>query len=186
MTIDYAVIYQLLEQIEIGVIDERATAIGNALANAINRLRGSQAKSRVIVLLTDGENNAGEIDPLTAAELAKTFDVKIYTIGAGKPGVALYPVDDPLFGRRYVPLQVQLDEETLKEIAARTEGRYFRAKDTEGLKRIYEEISALEKTEIKVKEYMQYRELFGYFAIYGFVLLAVELILANTRFRRLP
>jgi Ca-activated chloride channel family protein len=185
LTLDYGVLLSFLEQVDFGMIED-GTAIGLSIANAVNRLKDSKAKSRVAILLTDGVNNAGEIDPLTAAELAKTFDVKIYTIGAGKPGVALYPVDDPLFGRRYVPLQVQLDEETLKEIAARTGGRYFRAKDTEGLKRIYEEISTLEKTEIKVKEYMQYSELFGYFAIYGFVLLAVELILANTKFRRIP
>jgi Ca-activated chloride channel family protein len=185
LTLDYGVLLSFLEQVDFGMIED-GTAIGLSIANAVDRLKDSKAKSKVAILLTDGVNNAGEIDPLTAAELAKTFGVKIYTIGAGKPGVALYPVDDPLFGRRYVPLQVQLDEETLKEIAARTGGRYFRAKDTEGLKRIYEEISALEKTEIKVKEYMQYSELFGYFAIYGFVFLAIELILANTKFRRIP
>lgn len=185
LTLDYGVLLSFLEQVDFGMIED-GTAIGLSIANAVNRLKDSNAKSKVIILLTDGVNNAGEIDPLTAAQLARTFDIKIYAIGAGKPGVALYPVDDPLFGRRYVPLQVQLDEESLRKIASTTEGRYFRAKDTEGLKRIYEEISALEKTEIKVKEYMQFSELFGYFALYGFLFLCLELILANSKFRRIP
>jgi len=136
--------------------------------------------------LTDGINNAGEIDPLTAAEVAKTMGVKIYTIGAGKPGSALYPIQDPIFGKRYVYMKNEIDEKSLRQIAQLTGGQYFRAKDERGLKAIYDQISKMEKTEIKVKEYMQYNELFGHFVSLGLLLFVVEVVLSNTRFRKIP
>jgi len=185
LTLDYGVLLNFLDKVDFGMIED-GTAIGMALANAVNRLRESQAKSRIIVLLTDGINNAGEIDPLTAADVAKTMEVKIYTIGAGKPGSALYPIQDPIFGKRYVYMRNEIDEETLRKIAQLTGGQYFRAKDETGLKAIYDQISEMEKTEIKVKEYMQYNELFAYFASLGLLLFAGEIFLANTRFRKIP
>jgi Ca-activated chloride channel family protein len=149
MTVDYPILHQFLEQLDIGVIDENSTAIGNALANAVNRLKNSRAKSKVIVLLTDGENNAGEIDPLTAAEIAKTFGIRVYTIGAGAEGQALIPVKT-VFGPRYQRVKVRIDEKTLNEIARITSGRYFRAKDKGGLENIFDEIDRLEKNENRI------------------------------------
>ena len=185
LTLDYGILLNFLDKVDFGMIED-GTAIGMALANAVNRLRESKAKSKIIVLLTDGINNAGEINPLTAAEVAKTMGVKIYTIGAGKPGSALYPIQDPIFGKRYVYMKNEIDEESLRQIAQITEGQYFRAKDERGLKAIYDQISQMEKTEIKVKEYMQYNELFGYFASLGLILFVGEIVLTNTRFRRIP
>ncbi len=185
LTLDYGVLLNFLDQVDFGMIED-GTAMGMAIANAVNRLRESKAKSKIIILLTDGRNNAGEIDPLTAAEVARTTGVKIYTIGAGKPGSALYPIQDPIFGKRYVYLDIQIDEKTLREIAQLTGAQYFRAKDERGLKAIYDQISRMETTEIKVKEYMQYSELFGYFASLGLLLFLGEIVLANTRFRKIP
>ncbi|MCK4858708.1 MAG: VWA domain-containing protein [candidate division Zixibacteria bacterium] len=185
LTLDYGVLLSFLEQVDFGMIED-GTAIGMAIANSVNRLRDSKAKTHIIVLLTDGINNAGEIDPLTAAEIAKTMGVKIYTIGAGKPGKAPYPVDDPIFGRRYVYLEQELDEETLTRVAEVTGGRYFRARSEEMLKTIYEEISDLEKAKIKVKEYLQYREFFPYLLLAAGLLLFLESSLRETRFRQLP
>ena len=185
MTVDYPVLYKLLEDIEIGVIDPKSTAIGNALANAINRLRNSQAKSRVIVLLTDGENNAGEIDPLTAAEIANTFGIRVYTIGAGSEGFARMPVDT-VFGKKYRKVPVQIDEKTLKEMARITDAKYFRAKNKDGLEEVFEEIDQMEKTEIETPGIRRYRELFRYAAFPALGFLLLELILAHTRLRTLP
>jgi len=186
MTVDYPVIYQLLEQIEIGVVDGQSTAIGNALANAINRLRNSQAKSRVIILLTDGENNAGEIDPLTAAEMAKTFGIRVYTIGAGSEDLALVPTSNSLFGQRYQRVRMPIDEKTLKEIARITGARYFRGKDRKELGQIFEEIDALEKTGVETTAGRRYQELFAYATLPALVLLLLGILLAQTRFRMLP
>jgi Ca-activated chloride channel family protein len=157
-----------------------------ALANGVNRLRDSDAKSKIMILLTDGDNNAGEIDPLTAANLAAAFDVKIYTIGAGKPGNAMFPYQDPIFGKRYVYQPTRIDETTLKAIAEKTDGRYFRARSEEELEDIYTLIDDMEKTKIEISAHMQYRELFHYFTLAGLALLVLELILANTYFRKLP
>lgn len=186
LTMDYGILQQFLEKVEIGMIDENSTAIGMGLANCINRLRHSDATSKVIVLLTDGVNNAGEIDPLQAAELAKTMGIKVYTIGAGTRGTALFPVDDPIFGRRYVRQQVEIDEVTLRKIAEATGGRYFRATDAEKLREIYHDIGEMEKTEIKSHEYVEYQERFELFLILALALLGLEILLAQTRFRRLP
>ncbi len=185
LTLDYGVLLNFLDQVKFGMIKD-GTAIGMALANSINRLRESHSKSKVIILLTDGVNNAGQIDPLTAATIAKTMGVKIYTIGVGKPGNAMYPVDDPIFGKRYVYLPNEIDEEALREIAQKTGGKYFRAKSKEELEDIYDEIDQLEKTEIKVSEYIQYRELFVIFVYLGLAFLIFEMLLGHTFFRKIP
>lgn len=185
LTLDYGVLLSFLDQVKFGMIKD-GTAIGMALANCVNRLRESPSKSKVIILLTDGVNNAGQIDPLTAATIAKTMNVKIYTIGAGKPGNAMYPVDDPIFGKRYVYMPNEIDETTLKEIAEKTGGKYFRARSEKELEEIYTEIDKMEKTEIKVNEYVQYRELFSMFVIFGLSLLVLEILLGQTLFRKIP
>ncbi len=185
LTLDYGILLRFLEEIKIGMIDD-GTAIGMAIGNCVNRLRDSKAKSKVVILLTDGRNNRGELDPLTAAKVAKAFDIRIYTIGAGKKGEALYPVDDPIFGKRYVRMPVQIDEDLLQKVAATTGGQYFRATDTESLKKIYDEIGDLEKTKIEVKQYTRYKELFLRYLLIALALLVVEIVLANTRFRKIP
>lgn len=185
LTLDYGVLFNFLDKVSFGMIED-GTAIGVAIANAVNRLRESEAEGKVVILLSDGRNNAGEIDPITAAQAAKAMNVKIYTIGAGKPGNAPYPVDDPIFGKRYIYVENEIDEPTLGQIAQITGGEYFRAKDEEALSRIYKQISKMEQTEIKVKEYMQYNELFSNYAFVGLMLLMVEIVLANTRYRKIP
>jgi Ca-activated chloride channel family protein len=185
LTVDYGVLLKFVDQVDFGLIED-GTAIGMALANAVNRLRESDAESKVIVLLTDGDNNAGEIDPPTAANLAAAFDIKIYTIGAGKSGNAMFPYQDPIFGKRYVYQPTRIDEAALKDIAERTGGRYFRARSGEELEEIYSLIDKLEKTEIKVSTHTQYKELFHWFIYAGLALLVLELLLGNTYFRKLP
>lgn len=185
LTLDYGALLELLDKVEIGMIED-GTAIGMAVTNAVNRLRDSALKSKIIILLTDGVNNAGKIDPLTAAKAAKALGVKIYTVGAGKPGGAMYPVEDPIFGKRYAHMDTEIDEELLKNIADETQGLYFRAKDKEGLKEIYKTIGELEKTKIETKEYADYTELAGFFILPGFILLLLEIILGNTLFRKIP
>jgi Ca-activated chloride channel family protein len=185
LTLDYDVLLNFLDKVDFGMIED-GTAIGMALANAVNRLRDSHAKSKIIVLLTDGVNNRGQIEPLTAAEIAKTLGIKIYTIGAGKPGNALYPVEDPVFGKRYVYIPNEIDEKSLSQIAELTGGRYYRAQSEQMLERVYTEISMLEKTEVKVKEYVQYRELFSYFAVAALVSVVLGGALGATWFRTLP
>lgn len=185
LTLDYSVLLNFLDQVDFGMIED-GTAIGMGIANAVNRLRSSDAKSRIIILLTDGINNAGEIDPLTAAQIAKTLGIRIYTIGAGKPGKALYPYDDPTFGRRYIQLESELDEKQLTQVAESTGGKYFRAKSEDMLKNIYQQISELEKTKFKIKEYLQFDQYFPYFLIAAALALLLELLLRETLFRRLP
>lgn len=185
LTLDYGVLLDLLEKIDIGIIED-GTAIGTAIANSVNRLRGSEAKSRVIILLTDGINNAGKIDPLTAAKTAAALGIKIYTVGAGKPGGALYPVEDPIFGKRYVRMDTEIDEGLLQKVAIETGGMYFRAKDEKGLKEIYETIGKLEKTKIETKEYANYTELSGAFMLLGFIILLLGIIISDTLFRKIP
>jgi Ca-activated chloride channel family protein len=185
LTLDYGVLFNFLDKVSFGMIED-GTAIGVAIANAVNRLRESEAEGKVVILLSDGRNNAGEIDPITAAQAAKAMRVKIYTIGAGKPGNAPYPVDDPIFGKRYIYVENEIDEATLQQIAQITGGEYFRAKDEEALSRIYKQISEMEQTEIKVKEYVQYNELFSNYALAGLLLLVMEIVLANTRYRKIP
>ena len=186
LTLDYKVLLSLLDKVHIDMLQEDGTAIGMAIANSVNRLRNSQAKSKVIILLTDGVNNKGEIDPLTAANLAKALKLNIYTIGAGSKGVARIPVDDPIFGKRYARVQVDLDEETLQQVAEMTGGKYFQATDEKSLASIYEKIEQLEKSKIDVKQYKDYVELFPYLAYAALGLLCIEMLLTNTRFRKVP
>ncbi len=185
LTLDYGVLVNFVDQVDFGMIED-GTAIGLGIATSVNRLRDSKAKSRIIILLTDGINNAGEIDPLTAAEIAKTLGIRIYTIGAGKPGKALIPFDDPIFGRRYVQTEQELDEKQLTKVAELTGGQYFRAKSEDMLKNIYTQISELEKTKFKVKEFLQFDQFFPYLLLAAGVLLLLELGMRETVFRRLP
>lgn len=185
LTLDYGILLNFLQKLDVNMIED-GTAIGMAIANSVNRLRSSKAKSKVAILLTDGRNNRGELDPLTAAQIAKTMNVRIYTVGAGKRGEALFPYDDPFLGRRYIPRKVDIDEDVLKKIAAITGGKYYRATDKSSLEKIYHEIGELEKTKIEVKEFTRYRELFANFLLAAFVILIIEILLANTRFRKIP
>jgi len=185
LTTDYGVLLNFVDQVNFGLVED-GTAIGMAVANGINRLRESEAKSKIMILLTDGDNNAGEIDPLTAANLASAMDIKIYTIAAGKPGNAMYPYNDPLFGKRYVYQPTRIDEKTLKEMARITDGKYFRARSGEELEEIYGLIDEMERTEVKIASHVQYRELFQYFTYLGFIFLVLEMVLANTYFKKLP
>jgi len=165
LTRDVNVLLDFTDQIKIIDREHDGTAIGMAIANAINRLRDSEAQSKTIILLSDGSNNQGELDPITAADLAAKFDIKIYTVAAGTHGLAPYPVTDA-WGRQVIQkVQVDVDEESLQEIAKITNGRFFRAIDNESLKDIYKEIDALERTEIEVNEYQNYLELYSWFTI---------------------
>ena len=185
LTTDYSVLLNFVDMVDFGIVED-GTAIGMALANSVNRLRESEAKSKIIVLLTDGDNNAGEIDPITAASIAEAMGIKVYTIGAGKSGNAMFPVQDKLFGKRYVYQPTTIDETTLKEIAEKTGGKYFRAQSGEELEEIYGLIDKLEKTEVKVSSHVEYVELFQYFLYVGLFLLVLEMILAHTILRKLP
>ena len=165
LTRDINVLLEFTDKIEIIDREHDGTAIGMAIANSINRLRESDTKSKTIILLSDGSNNQGELDPITAAGLAAKFDIKIYTVAAGTHGLAPYPVTDA-WGRQVIQkVQVDVDEESLEEIANITGGQFFRATDNKSLLKIYEEIDALERTEIEVKEYQNYTELYSWFTI---------------------
>lgn len=185
LTLDHRVVTTLIEELEVGVVED-GTAIGMGLATAVKRLADSRAESKVIVLLTDGRNNRGAIDPATAARMARALGVRIYAVGAGARGVARVPVDDPLFGRRYASMQVDVDDETLEEMASLTGGRYFRATDRESLERVYEEIDALETTAIEMTSFTRYGELFHLPLGAGLGILLLELVLGRTVLRRLP
>ena len=165
LTRDIDVLLEFTDEIKIIDREHDGTAIGMAIANSINRLRESEAKSKTIILLSDGSNNQGELDPVTAAELAEKFDIKIYTVAAGTRGLAPYPVTDA-WGRQVIQkVQVDVDEESLKEIAEITGGQFFRATDNQSLKKVYKEIDTLERTEIEVTEYQNYTELYSWFTI---------------------
>jgi len=181
-TLDYKLLKRSLDEVEMGVIED-GTAIGMGIATAVNRLKESQAKSKIIVLLTDGENNAGEIDPVTAAGLAQSYDIKIYTIGIGTNGTAPYPVQDPIFGDRYQNIEVNIDEDMLTKIADMTEGDYFRATDTKKLKDIYEQINNLEKTNIKEIVYTDYQDLYPRFLLPGILFVILSLLSDRILFR---
>jgi len=184
MTLDYKVLKGLFKQVKTGIVED-GTAIGMGIAQATNRLKDSKAKSKVMILLTDGVNNRGEIDPLTATQIAHTFGIRIYTIGVGTIGQAPYPVQTP-FGIRYQNVPVEVDEKTLQKIAEMTNGQYFRATNNRSLKQIYGEIDELEKTRIEVKAYRSYTELFYGWVGVGLFLLLAELGLSNTYLRKLP
>ncbi len=184
MTMDYRVLKSLLRQVKPGMVED-GTAIGMAIAQGVNRLKDSKAKSRVMILLTDGVNNRGEIDPITAAQIAQTFGIRIYTVGVGTVGEAPYPVQTP-FGIRYQNIPVDVDEGTLQKIAEITAGEYFRATDNKTLKKIYAKIDKLEKTRMEVKAYRSYTELFTEWATLGLILLVVEFGVSGTVMRKLP
>ncbi|NQV15444.1 VWA domain-containing protein [bacterium] len=185
LTTDLGRLSDFIASIEI--VDEKfdGTAIGMALAGAVNRLRDSDAESKVIILLSDGRNNAGELDPITTSELAHDFGIRIYTIGAGTHGTAAMPVNTVL-GVRQVQVQVDVDEETLKRIAEIGGGKFFRATDEKSLAAIYEEISKMETTEYSVKEYVQHAELFYYPLLMALAFLVFEYILELSIFRKFP
>lgn len=184
LTLDHAVLINLLKEIKSGMIED-GTAIGEGLATAVSRLKDSKAKSRVIILLTDGVNNRGVIDPLTAAGIAQSFGIRTYTIGVGTIGVAPYPVQTP-FGIQYQNMQVEIDEDLLRKIADQTGGKYFRATDNRTLKAIYDEIDHLEKTKIEVTQFRRYKEdFYGAAMVAGFLVIA-EVLLGLTIFRKNP
>jgi Ca-activated chloride channel family protein len=178
-TLDYQLVNELLGTVEMGMVED-GTAIGMGIATAINRLKDSNAESKVIILLTDGMNNAGEVDPVTAAELAQTYNIRIYTLGIGSRGTAPYPVDDPIFGRRYQNVQVNIDEEMLQQIADLTGGRYYRATDLNELIQIYDEIDQLEQTEIEEIIYTDYEDLYDTYLLSGLLFLIIGFL--NERF----
>lgn len=184
LTIDYSVLRNLLSEIYSGMIED-GTAIGNAIANGVNRLKDSKAKSKVMILLTDGVNNAGEIDPITAAQIAQKFGIRIYTVGVGTMGEAPYPFQTP-FGKRYQMVPVEIDENLLKQIASITGGKYFRATNNRKLIEIYEEIDRLEKTRVEVTSYQHAKELYFSWALGGLILLFAEFGLSKFYLRKLP
>jgi len=191
LTLDYGVLVHFLSKLRLKMIED-GTAIGMAIANGVNRLRHSRAKSKVMILLTDGMNNKGRIDPLTAAKMAQALNIKIYTVGVGKMGGAPIPMMDPVFGKVYARnpdgslLLTQMDEAVLIDIADATGGKYFRATDSEKLAQIYGQINKMEKTEIEIKEYMRYGELFPYFIWPAFFLLLLGILAEYTVFRKIP
>ncbi len=184
LTLDQGVLQTFLSKLEIGMAGD-STAIGSAIGIAVKRLKDLESKSKVIILLTDGRNNAGSLVPLQAAQTAKTFGIKIHTIGVGTKGKAPFLVNS-VFGQRYVYQEVDIDEGTLKEISKITGGQYFRATDLESLQNIYKQIDEMEKSEVKVIDHSEYNELFYYFLIPGLILLLLEIVLSNTLLRRIP
>ncbi|MDR9416105.1 MAG: VWA domain-containing protein [Gracilimonas sp.] len=178
-TLDYRLLKNLVDDLEMGIIED-GTAIGMGIATAINRLKDSNAESKVIILLTDGQNNAGEVDPVTAADLASTYGIKIYTIGAGTRGTAPYPIQDPIFGRRYQNVQVNIDEDMLTRVAEITNGRYFRATDSQELQNIYTEIDELEKTEVEELIYTDYEDLYERYLALALGFFVISFILKKT------
>lgn len=186
LTTDQSTLQTLLARIRSGLIDDSGTAIGNGLATAINRLRESDAKSKVVILLTDGVNNRGEITPLTAAEIAKAQNIRVYTIGVGTRGMAPYPAVDMFGNITYVKQKVEIDEKTLTAMAEMTGGKYFRATDNAKLKAIYDEINQLEKSKVEVFEHISYHELFLHWVLGALGLLLVEFLLSNLVLKRIP
>ena len=185
LTLDHGWLLQNLDRAKVGMIED-GTAIGSALATAVNRLRPSTAKGKFIVLLTDGENNAGTITPQTAADAAAALGIKVYTVGAGTRGLAPYPTQDFFGNKVYRPMQVDVDEPMLKKIAMTTNGRYFRATDTASLRDVYSEIDRSEKTAFEAPEFLDYRELYPWLAWPALALVLVEVGLAETVLRKLP
>jgi len=184
LTTDHTVLLNLFKDIQSGMIND-GTAIGLGLANAVSRIKDSKAKSKVIILLTDGSNNMGEIAPVTASQIAKTFGIRVYTIGVGTKGTAPYPFKTA-FGVQYQNIPVDIDEPTLKEIASTTGGEYFRATDNESLKEIYSEIDKMEKTKISVKQFSKKEEEYTNYALFLLLLLLVEVVLRNTLLKKIP
>jgi Ca-activated chloride channel family protein len=188
LTLDHGSLVSMVDDLEIvRTRDEDGTALGDGLALAVERLRQSKAKSKVVILLTDGVNNTGAIDPPRAAELAASQNIKVYSIGAGTDGLAPFPAVDPFTGREVLePTYVEIDEETLQAIADKTGGRYFRATDRDGLSEIYAQIDRLERTEVTEVRYLRYTEHYASFVVAGLSLLAVAAVANGSVFRKLP
>lgn len=184
LTTDHPVLINLLDEIKSGMIED-GTAIGDGLATAVSRLKESQAISKVIILLTDGENNRGFIDPVSAAEIAKVYGLRVYTIGVGTIGTAPYPIETP-FGTQYQQMEVRIDEPLLKQISEMTNGKYFRATNKQHLKEIYSEIDQLEKSKVDVTEFRKKKEEFLPFALAALALLLLDFILGITVFKKFP
>ena len=184
LTLDHDILHSFLDKLQIGVAGD-STAIGSAIGVSVKRLKDLKSKSKVIILLTDGRNNVQNITPFQAAEIAKTFGIKIYTVGVGTRGQAPFPMNTP-FGQKMLMQRVAIDEDSLKKIAEQTGGRYFRATDSDSLKQIYAQIDSLEKSEVKWIDHSEYRELFPLFLIPALLLVLSEIVLTQTRLRRVP
>lgn len=185
LTFDHDFLLQNLERLRLGMIEDR-TAIGSGLTSSLNRLRDLKSKSKIVILMTDGQNNAGKVPPLTAAEVAQTLKIKVYTIGVGTRGTAPMPYVNVFGQKDYQQVKVDIDEETLTQVAERTGGKYFRADNSENLRKIYAEIDRLEKTDFEVKKYQQFEELFHWVILSGLFVLLLEIILSQTVWRKLP
>ena len=185
LTLDHDFLRQNIDRLELHSIED-GTAIGSGLSAAVNRLREVQSKSKIVILMTDGQNNAGKVPPLTAAEAAQALTIKVYTIGVGTRGTAPMPRINPFGQKVYVKVPVDIDEETLKAVADKTGGRYYRADSAETLRSIYDEIDKLEKTEREMKRYVRVEELFPFVVLPGFALLLLEILLSHTIWRKLP
>ena len=185
LTLDYSFLQEMLKEVEVGVIED-GTAIGTALAMAVNRLKETEAKSKIIILLTDGQNNRGEIDPVTAAEVAEAVNVRTYTIGVGAYGEAPFIIDHPFAGRQRRMVPVEIDEDMLREVAEKTGGQYFRATNKDALSTIYNQIGELEKTKVEERIYTDFSERYHEFLWPAFGLLLLEILLSTTRLRRFP
>lgn len=183
LTTDHAVLINLLQKVEVGIVEDQSTAIGLGLANAIKRLKESSASSRVVILVTDGMNNAGSINPYTAADIARTFGIRLYTIGVGTRGMAPVPVRDPFGNMYYQQAKVEIDEDMLAEIAAYTNGEYFRATNNQKLREIYGQIDQLEKTKIDIRQYSRKYEEFRIFGVWALLFLVLDIIIRNVFIR---
>ena len=187
LTLDHDFLQTVLARLKLGVIDENHTAIGSALMAALNRLSEVQSKSKIVILMTDGENNSGKVSPLTAADVAQTLKVKVYTIGIGIRGMAPMPVGTDQFGQVVTRMMAaDVDEETLQQIADKTGGKYYRADSADTMRKIYAEIDSLEKTEVEVKKYEHFDELYRPVGLGGLALFLLEIILSQTVWRKLP
>ncbi len=185
LTLDHGLLTKLVDGVDFGMLDD-GTAIGMGLASACNRMQKSEAKSKVIVLLTDGQNNAGMVDPTTAARVAASLGIKVYTVGVGTRGRAPIPIDDPVFGRRLISVEVDIDEVTMRKIAELTDGRYFRATDRKELEGIYARIDELERTKVASETFVEYTERFKWLLLPVLGLLILELGLEQTILRETP
>jgi Ca-activated chloride channel family protein len=185
LTLDHQILKDLLDYVDFGILED-GTAIGSGLATAVNRIKDSRAKEKTIVLLTDGANNRGEIDPVSAAKIAQTYGIKVYCIGVGKEGLVPYPIDHPVFGRRYTQVEIEFDMGTLNQIAATTNGQAFLASDAEALRTIYEEIDKMEPTSFKTTKHTVYSEKVGNLLLPATLLVLLSLISGIVFLRRLP
>lgn len=187
LTLDSSALLEFLQNVQIGITESDGTAIGSAIGTAVNHLKESDGKSKIIILVTDGRNNAGKIDPVTSARLAQAEEIKIYTVGVGTEGEVPFQIKDPVFGvPRIVYLKESLDDKLLTKIANITDALYFRATDPEALYNIFDKINQLEKIDIKIKKHTQYKEKYPYFLWPGLILFFIEVLLANTIWRKIP